>query len=326
MLNLVNTITIGGQAFDYVTDIEIESTWDMLTDTATMKLPRKFRFLKDGEVVENVISGDDPLFKRGGACSFVIGYGEETAQRFEGYLSGIIPRNPLIFEFQDEMYNLKQKTITKYSKKDLTLSQLLTDIMGATPFEVTQEFTIGKYVIKSSNVAQVLEHLKKNYGVTSYFRNGTLYSGLAYKLRNIDQLKIVEIDMEKFVIDDSSLSYQRNDDQQIKIRAISIYPDNTRKEKIVGDTNGGERTQYFYNVPESDLEKYANEQLEKYKFTGFTGSFTTFVNPIVRHGDAVKLISTKRPDAQGIYLVKKVTTTSGVDGGRQRIELDIKVE
>lgn len=326
MLNLVNQITIGGQTFDYTTDIEIESTWDMLTDTATMKIPRKFRFIKDGEVVENVISGDDPLFKRGDACSFVIGYGEETAQRFEGYLTEISPRNPLEFSFQDAMYLLKQKTISKYSKKNVTLTSLLTDIMGDTPFEVTQEFTIGKYVIKSATVAKVLEHLKKNYGVTSYFRDGTLYSGVAYRLKNIDELKIISIDMEQFVIDDSGLSYQRDDDQLIKVKAISIYPDNTRKEVVVGDSEGGEITQYFYDVSEADLTKYANEQLEKRKFTGFTGSFVTFVNPIVRHGDAVKLISTKRPDAQGIYLVKKVTTTSGIDGGRQIIELDIKVE
>ena len=326
MLNLVNTITIGNQTFDYTTEIEIESTWDMLTDTATMTIPRKFRFEKDGNVITNVISGDDPLFKRGDAVTFVIGYGEETAQRFGGYLTAISPRNPLEFGFQDEMYILKQKTISKYSEKNVTLTSLLTDIMGDIPFEITQEFTIGKYAITSSNVAQVLEHLKKNYGVTSYFRDGTLFSGVAYRLKGLDEVKIVEIDMEQFVIDDSGLSYQRDDDQLIKIRAISIYPDNTRKEVVVGDDAGGEITQYFYDVPEADLENYANEQLEKRKFTGFTGSFVTFVNPIVKHGDAVKLISIKRPDAQGIYLVKKVTTSSGVNGGRQTIELDIKIE
>jgi hypothetical protein len=332
MLRLVNQITLGGQTFDYTTDIEIESTWDMLTDTATMKMPRKFRFIKDGEVVENVISGDNPLFKRGDAVTFVIGYGEETAQRFEGYLTEISPRNPLEFGFQDAMYLLKQYTPKledgkPYSKTGLTLKSLLNDIIVGVPVVITQDFTIGKYNIPNGvTAAQALNHLKKNYGVTSYFRDGTLYSGVAYKLRNIDELKIVSIDMEQFVIDDSGLSYQRNDDQNIKVKAISIYPNNTREEVVVGDENGGERTQYFYDVPVADLEKYANEQLEKYKFTGFTGSFVTFVNPIVRHGDAVKLISTKRPDAQGIYLVKKVTTTSGIDGGRQIIELDIKVE
>lgn len=326
MLNLVNTIAIGGQTFDYLTEIEINSSWEDFTDTATLTLPRKLRFVKNGEVIENVISGDNPLFKRGDAVSFVAGYSDETAVRFEGYLSKIIPNNPLTFEFQDAMYLLKQKTISKYSKKGLTLTQLLTDIVGDTmSIKVNQEFTIGKYAIKSATVSQVLEHLKKNYGVTSYIRNGILNAGLAYELKTIDSVKIINIDMEKVVIDDGNLAYQRADDQKIKVKAISILPDNTRLEATAGDEDGGERTQYFYDVSQNDLQKYANERVEKLKFTGFTGSFTTFINPIVKHGDAVKLTSVKRPDATGVYLVKKVVTTSGVGGGRQIIELDIKI-
>ena len=325
MLNLVNQITIGGQTFDYVTEVEINSSWEMFTDTAEMTIPRKLRFSKNGEVIENIISGDNPLFKRGDAVSMVMGYSGQTASRFTGYVSNISPQNPLVFEFQDEMYTLKQKTIKSYSKTGLTLTKLITDIVGNVPFEITQEFTIGKYAIKNATVSQVLEHLKSNYGVTSFFKDGTLFCGLAYPIKDVDQIKITDIDMEQFVIDDSNLVYQRDDDQKIKIKAISIYPDNTRKEAEAGDADGGERTQYFYNVSEADLKKYAEERLEKFKYTGYTGSFVTFINPIIRQGEAVRLTSTKRPDANGVYLVKRVITRSGVNGGRQEVELDIKI-
>lgn len=326
MLNLVNDITIANQSFSYVTEVTIESSWEDLTDTASMVIPRKLRFVKDGQVVNNIISGSNPLFKRGDVASMSMGYSGQTAQRFEGYVSNISPQNPLIFDFQDAMYLLKQKSISAYSGKNLTLTQLLTDVIGDTvPFEVNQEFTIGKYVIKSATAAQVLQHLKKNYGVTSYIRDGVLHSGLAYKLKDIDQLKIVDIDMEAFVIDDRNLVYKRIDDEKIKIQAISIQPDNTKIEVVVGDADGGVRTQYFYDVSREDLTKYAEERLEKYKYDGYKGSFVTFLNPIVKHGDAVRLKSTKRPDANGIYLVKRVITTSGVGGGRQEIELDIKI-
>jgi len=325
MLNLINQITIRDQTFDYVTEVEIDSSWETFTDTAKMTIPRKLRFTKDGEVVENIISGDNPLFKRGDAVSMVMGYSGQTASRFTGYISNISPQNPLVFDFQDEMYTLKQKTIKAYSKSGLTLTQLITDIVGDVPFEITQEFTIGKYTIKKANVAQVLEHLKSNYGVTSFFKNGTLFCGVAYPIKDIDTIKITDVDMEQFVIDDSNLIYQRNDDQKIKITAISIYPDNTRKEVEVGDEDGGDRTQYFYDVSEEDLKNYAEERLEKFKYTGYTGSFITFLNPIIRQGEAVRLTSSKRPDANGVYLVKRVITRSGVDGGRQEVELDIKI-
>lgn len=325
MLNLINEITIGGQTFDYVTEIEIDSSWETFTDTASMTIPRKLRFVKDGEVVENVISGDNPLFKRGDPVKMEMGYSGQTASRFTGYISNISPQNPLVFDFQDDMYLLKQKTIKAYSEKNLTLSKLIEDIVGDVPFEITQDFAIGKYTIKKSNVVQELERLKTNYGVTSFFKNGTLFCGVAYPIKDIDTIKITDIDMEQFVIDDSNLVYQRNDDQKIKITAISIYPDNTRKEVEVGDEDGGDRTQYFYDVSEEDLKKFAEERLEKFKFTGYAGSFITFVNPLIRQGEAVRLTSTKRPDANGVYLVKRVITRSGVDGGRQEVELDIKI-
>jgi hypothetical protein len=333
MLNLVNNISIGGQTFNYVTHVEIESSWENLTDTATLELPRKIRFVKDGIVTTDIISGDAPLFKRGDYANIVIGYSGQSASRFVGYLSKVIPNNPLIFEFQDAMYLLKQKTIKAFSKENLTLTTLMNEILP--PFSdsagnlitvnINQDFTIGKYAIKSATIAAVLEHLKKNYGVTSYFRGSVLEMGLAYKLTSISELKIIEFDIEDRVID-NNLEFQRDDDQLIKVKAYSIQPDNTRLEAEAGDPEGGERTQYFYNLSQSDLQDRANERLSKLKYTGFAGSFTTFANPIVKHGDAVKLISTKQPDATGIYLVRSVVTSSGLGGGRQEIEIDTKIE
>lgn len=327
MLRLVNDITISNQTFSYITDLEIESSWEMLTDTARITVPKKLRFVKNGEVVTDIISGDNPLFKRGDAVLITSGYVGQTARRFDGFITNISPQNPLIFDFEDAMWQLKQKTIKSYSKKNLTLSQLLSEIVEeVVPIDVTQEFEIGKYVIKSATVSAVLEHLKKNYGVTSYIRNGRLKSGLAYELKDVNQIKIVDIDMEQFVIDDSDLTYNRIDDQKIKIQAISIQPDNTRLEVEVGDVDGGVRTQYFYDISEAELTKYAEERLEKFKYTGYSGSFETFINPIIRHGDAVRLTSAKRPDANGIYLVKRVVTRAGANiGGRQVVELDIKI-
>lgn len=312
--------------FDFLNELEIVSSWDTLTDTATLSFPRKLRFKRDGKVVKNIVSGDDPLFKRGDSVRFVVGYGDQVAERFSGYISNIAPRNPLYFEFQDAMYLLKQETIDSYSKKNITLKTLLSDIMpSSVPFETTVDFTLGYYRIKKATVAEVLEHLRSHYGIVSYIRDGKLFSGLAYTTKDLSKLKIHEINVEQFVIDDSDLVYQRNDDQRIKVRAVSIYPDNTKKEVVVGDSDGGERTQYFYDVPEADLKTYAEEQLDKFKYTGFAGSFLTFVNPIIKHGDAVKLISEKIPDATGVYLVKSVVTTSGMGGGRQKVELDIKI-
>jgi hypothetical protein len=330
MLELKNDITIGDYTFNFVNNLEIVSTWDLLTDTATMNFPKKLRYKKGDQVVKNIVSGDNPLFKRGDSAAFVVGYNDQTAERFRGYVSGVSPRNSLIFEFEDDMYLLKQTTIKNYVKNNITLDTFLTDIIGdIVPWETTVDFSFSIRIPRAT-IAEILDFIRKNYGIISYFREGKLYSGVAYQFKNssAEGIKIHEIQMDGengVVIEDDTLIYERDDDQKIKVRAVSIYSDNTKKEWVEGDTDGGERTQYFYNVSEADLKTFAKEAIEKFKYTGWRGRFTTFANPRIRHGDAVRLKSEKIPDADGLYLVKSVTTKSGIDGGRQTIELDIKI-
>lgn len=324
--DISNFIPTNGLEFDFVTELQINSTWENLTDTATLTFPRKLRYTKNGQVINNIVQGDNPLFKRGVAFKAMVGYGNQTAERFRGYISDITPRNPLFFEFEDAMYILKQTFIKAYSKENVTLQSLLTDILpDGFKFRVNASIDLGRFRRSGSTVAEVLKFLREDYGVISFIRKDTLISGVAYENRSLDTVKLHEINLEQFGIETDGLKFVREDDQRIKVRAVSIFDNNTKIEVEVGDPDGGERTQYFYGVNESTLRQYANEQLEKFKYTGFEGSFTTFVNPIIQHGDAVKLISEQIPDANGVYLVKGVTTTSGVFGGRQTIELDIKI-
>jgi len=76
----------------------------------------------------------------------------------------------------------------------------------------------------------------------------------------------------------------------------------------------------------AELSNLANEALSKLKYEGFRGSFTTFLEPQVKHGDVIAIQDDVIPDRNGKYLVRKVVTKFGVDiGGRQIITLDRKV-
>ena len=72
-------------------------------------------------------------------------------------------------------------------------------------------------------------------------------------------------------------------------------------------------------------QKIADERIARMKFDGYRGSFTSFLLPRVQHGDAVKLTNPTIPEREGVYLVKQVITTYGVNGGRQEIFLDAKI-
>lgn len=316
--------------FDFLTEVEIKSSLEEMTNTARLTIPKKLNYKRNGKLITNVVEGADPLFRRGSVVTLQAGYTDQFGNSelntvFQGYVSDIKPKLPLEFSIQDEMYKLKQVTVTNYSEKNLTLKKLLTDILPSGYQFEALDVQLGWFRIKRSNVVSIFEHLKSHYGLTCNFRDGVLYAGLRYITTNPLELRVSEFEFERNIINDSNLTYRRDDDIAIKLRAISINEKNEKIETEVGDQFGDQRTMYFYGLSMSDLTKIAEESLVKMKYEGFYGSFETFLLPKVETGEAVKLINGKLPEKNGIYLVKEVATRYGVNGGRQVITLDRKI-
>lgn len=328
MLNLSCLMNIGGYSFNFVNEIEIVSTWEQMTDTATVKIPKALTLRKNG-VVDNVITaGPDALWKRGDSINIQLGYNNVLDNRFTGVLTKIRPNKPLEFQCEDLMWRLKQITIKKLKYTSVTIAQLLKDIIPSDIKFTSEDITIGKFIVEQATVAEVLDYIRKTFGLSVYFQNGALYVGFAYASSKISDFVLSDIKEFNFqvnIIDYENLDYIREQDQNLRVTAINILKNNTRQQIDVGDTFGDQRTLYYFNLSQTDVKKLATEQLEKLKYTGFRGSFTTFLRPYVKHGDAIKLVDDIIPDRNGIYLVRKVVTTFGMGGGRQEITLDRKI-
>ncbi|WP_240665158.1 hypothetical protein [Flavobacterium columnare] len=67
------------------------------------------------------------------------------------------------------------------------------------------------------------------------------------------------------------------------------------------------------------MKKYAENTLDKYKQTGFKGSFEAFGEPIVSKCDMVEVHASD--GNSGTYLIKKNEINFGMNGYRQKIEL-----
>lgn len=325
MLRLNSKITIAKAPsysqsilMDFVNDVEIESSWENLTDTAKITIPRKITW--EGR---DIVAGANPLFSRGDKVVIELGYDNQYNKVFVGYASAVHPKLPVVIECQDSMYLLKQNTITE-SYKSVKLSKLLSDVMPkGVKYEANLDATdLGKFRISNATPAQVLEELRKTYGIFSFFRDEVLHVGLAYvpKLRVEKRFKF-----EQNIIDDS-LEYRRKDDVKYKVKAISIQPDNSKREVEFGDAEGEQRTIYLFDTPESQLLDRAKREFERVKYEGYYGSFTTFGSPFVRHNDAAILVSDKLPEKDGTYLIKKVVYRFGMSGYRQEITLDAKIK
>ena len=300
--------------FDFVNSVEIKSSYENFTDTAKIVLPRKLNFQG-----KEIFSGASAIFKRGDQVKIELGYFPKLVTRFEGYISFVGGSLPIEIECEDKMFLLKQTTISKYSKAQVSLKTLLTDILPSDIDFNCLDVELGSFRISNATVSKILDELKSGYGFYSYFVNGVLNVGLP---NDASDTITEEFPFEMTVIDSDSLKYQEEKELFIKVVAISMQSDNSKKEVTVGDSDGSQRTYYTYNSSDSALLEFANLKLSAVKFTGYSGSFLTFGEPFVRHGDIAKLTSVKLPERDGNYLISGVNTTFGMEGYRQEIELD----
>lgn len=319
---LRSEITINGYFFDFVNEVEVSSSWDMVTDTAKITIPKKVTF--EGKPI---VVGANSLFKRGDKVEIRLGYGTVLNTVFTGYISAIKPKLPIEISCDDEMYLLKKKLVEPKAYKSITLKNLLTELIGSTlPFETNFDLTMENFRIGNNlTVAQVLEEIRKTYGVVSFVREGKLYVGFAYleKLR-----KEHKFDFQQNVVTTDDLEYRRLDDIKLKVKATSISTSDKKKKRIeieLGDADGETRTLHYYNKTEPQLREIASQELLKLKYEGYFGSYEAFGEPFVRHSDVAVIIDQKVPEREGKYLIKSVNYTFGQGGYRQQIQLDRKV-
>ena len=310
--------------FDFTNDIEIESSWNQLSDTGRVTVPRNINFVDDnGATINDVAKGDKAVFKRGDSVKISMGYNTDLVSRFDGVIAGVTNKFPLDIRLDDAMWHLKQNTHT-FTLENPTLGQLLKKVIPAgVTYEVTKKQTIGEFRVNNASTAVVLDELRKKHKIFSWFRGGVLYIGLSYvpKLQ-----KRHAFTMYDDIIDGDSMEFINAFDRKIKVKAISIQDDNSKIEATAGDDGGATRTLHFNGIDdENELLKIAESHVDDYKYDGFDGSFTTFGHQWVEHGDIVDLTNPKIPEQNGSYIVEKVVTNCGMGGLRQTISIKQRV-
>lgn len=319
MVRLFSKITFqtksqGEIVFDFLNNVEIQSSYEDLTSTAKIIIPRKL-VLEDKQITD--------VFKRGDSVKIELGYFPELKTVFTGYITKVHNKIPIELECEDGMFLLKQKTISTYTKTTVSLKQLLADLIEDTvPYkELVQIPNIGSFRITNVSVAKILDGLRRD-GIYSYFVDGVLNVGLA---ENATDTKEEEYKFEETIINSDSLEYYIEDDVKLKVIAKSLDFNNVKNEVTVGDEEGEVKTFYKYGTDSASLKEFANIRLKEFKYTGWRGSFSTFGEPFIRSGDRAILSSLKLPERNGKYIVKSVSRSFGFSGYKQTIEIGLKV-
>lgn len=224
------------------------------------------------------------------------------------------------------------------------------------------KFNVNNFTTTRGSLASLLARIKSEYRVDSYFRGDGLRIGYLHYVPE-DTVKHT-FTFQKNILDNDKLKWQRKDDTVLSMIVRSNYLTEAEGSTLDGQAktkhacteiliyNQAGQFTYVTKVKGQDFPtKYLSdigerftfnifdaikdpktlfqigvEQLKKYYYDGFKGSFTTFGIPYVKHGDTVQLVNKLLPEQTGLYKVKAVKNTGSYDDGlRQEITLDYKI-
>lgn len=300
--------------FDKVASVEIIRDIETLTDTCVLQLPKKVKWQGESTI---------PI-KRGDEVAVWLGYDGDLQFAFRGFVTTLGLKTPMTITCEDYMFRLKQQAAAKKAYKSATLGQILKDQELGIGYKVFGEQSIGQYRATADTVSGLLGHLKDHGGVRSFIRiendEPVLYSGVLFERgKSTTQVFATGVNL----IDDTQLKWQSAADVRIKVKAISLMPNNKKIRVEVGDADGETRTLHTYNKQEAELKAWAQQELERLKRDGLVGSFTTFGAALVDKLDNVGVkIDGER---KGVYQVQKNVIKYSPSGFRQEITLGARV-
>ncbi|NDW10951.1 hypothetical protein [Dysgonomonas sp. 520] len=314
-LVITNTETKQSIVFNHISDAEIKLSVKVLGDTATVTIPRRYGKLKDKEVLQYI--------KAGFSVQLELGYNGEYHTEFNGFVREVGSGYPLKIYIDDAFYKLRKNSFNK-SWKSVTLKQLLSEIASGYKIECP-DVDLGTFQIDNASTFVTLQALKDQYGFSAFLKDGTLYCQFAYDVRGVGRIHTYDFTKN---VKKHSLTYQRKEDNKVRIRAISNQSTGKKVTVEVGnkEKEASVRTLNFRNKTEAELRKLALKTLDSLVFDGFTGNITGFGYPRVMAGDTLELISPKEPEQNGSYLAESVTIRYGNAYYERVCDLSYKVK
>lgn len=310
------------QPITQVTEVEIDSSMDALVDSCRVVLPANANGVPLN-LEENV--------REGQRISVEIGYTDYDKQPFSGYVSSLSPEHPFVIECEDAGWLLKQVPLNKSWEPG---TATLATVVGYIIDEVNAKWPNDKIELDADlpvvtfdnmrlvrvNAAQALEQLKQDYGLSACFVPNTrrLYVGLAYGSERGELVYDIYGN-----IAEHDLTYKNADEVDITVKVVGVSADNEKTEVSVGD-GGDERTIFKYNVTSTaELERIAEEERKKLIYSGFEGTLSAWMIPVVYHGYSAEIRDEDYPERSGVYHVDRVKSTFSEAGARNVVYIGI---
>lgn len=319
-----------------IVSVEIESSWQMLTDTAEVKVPAKW--LISGKTVDlrTIIKKEMPV-------RIYLGYADVgVTLRFQGLVSGVMSGVPVTIKCEDMMRKLKH-TPVNVSYKSISLEAFLQKHLPKGIKYNVPQVELGTVKFIKMNMATCLEEIKKVYGLVAYFKTSpfipslkkggesVLYVGRIYTHPPENKVKYVVHGMPKkeALLKKSETELKDKEDYKVQVTITNWLRNGKKVTATIGDKDGELITATQMRVEEyntqAKLKTYLEANIDKYKKTGLQGTITAFGSPVLGHSDIISLRNVKQAAENGTFRIEKVSTKFSASGFEQIAKLGIVV-
>lgn len=327
-------------SFRCLNDCTTEKSVYKIGSTAKIKIPTTARLVKEGKYIGSEATAKK--LERGDRIDIYLGYDADLRLEHTGYIYRVNYTTPVEIECEGFEFELRKDCPTK-TWRSTDLKEVLEYLVQGTGIGMKEQQTLEiktksgtvtykntlpsvkltNFVIKAGQTRlQVLQKIKDDYRLSINFMGANLWAGLTYT-QNLGEVKY-RLDWN--TLKDNELKYRDADDVKLKVKAVWVKPDNTRTEVEIGDPDGQVRTAFFYDVSgKEDLKRIAKEEMEKYKYSGYEGKITTFLQPYAIPGMVAALEDKRYGERKGNYYVIGTKVRFGTGGARRTVELGIKV-
>ena len=315
--------------FTVCKSIHIESSVQVLSNSAKIELPREFRNAID-EVGKSInIAGKSILdfIKRGDAIKIEFGYDGDLQTEFEGYITKIGAELPLVLECEDEMFQLKKAPrITKFIKSGKLIDILKAVIPANYTIESNGDYSIGKWLIEDATPYNVLEELREKAEIRAYFKNpNTLCVG---KIVDFKAEAVHKFNFSENVRRGSSLKFEQKESKQLEVIVKSKQSNGQEYTYSTGVKGGGSKIISMPGLTKEEIKIWADKTHKSLSINGFEGSLDSWCYPRTKPGDAAQLYRPYYKDRHqdGRYFIESVSIdVNGSDGIKRTNGLSYKL-
>ena len=310
-------IRIGGFRLKMVEKVSIKRSVELLSDTATITLP--------GTVFNKAINIEDKI-KVGDDVEIKLGYNDNLKEEFKGYLKAIkTDGGSLTLELEDDIY-LFRKSVKDEEMKNASVKSILENIcsqVGGFSVSCDYDFSYDKFVINNATGYDVLKKIQDEASPNIYLKDKVLHVHPQYAEIFGEARYNFSRNIER---DGTDLKYKSEDERKLLVVVEGTDETGATVSVEKGTTGGDKMTLKLPGVSsKSSLEQKAQSVLDQKVYTGYEGSFQSWLIPYVDAGYKVSITDPDYEIKDGTYYVISVETTFSQNGGVRKITLGKKI-